>query len=110
MSALQKIRYPKQIKPPDRVGHEFAHYERPGLAMGYEAGPFDFRHRHLRIAANVMQFRPGNTWMLLGPAVKQQPKCKPDETRSAGNQKRPSPSPVHSNRRHYEGSDDGSEV
>ncbi len=80
MSALQKIRNPKQIKPPDRVGHEFAHYERPGLAMGYEAGPLDFRHRHLWIATDVVQFGLGYTRVLLGPVVKQKPKCEPDET------------------------------
>ena len=69
MPALEKVRYPKQVKPPDGVGHELAHYKRPRLAMRKQANPFDFPVRFGWIAADVSQFGFRDSGVLLRFAI-----------------------------------------
>src|SRR5258708_16686044 len=100
----------KKDKTTRWIGHELAHYERPGLTVGNKASPGDFRHRGLRIAADVVEFPPRHTRMFLGPAIEQQPECEPDKSPGAGNQERPAPSPSNRNPGHDARSDDGAHI
>src|SRR5690349_5738955 len=52
---IQKVRQPKQIHPPDRIGQEFAYRKRPHLTMWKKSTPRDFHVRFRRIALNISQ-------------------------------------------------------
>ena len=53
--AVEKIRNPEEVEPPDRVGQELAERERPGLPVLQQPDPRDVRRRVGRIAADVRQ-------------------------------------------------------
>src|SRR5262249_8385509 len=65
--------------PPNGINQEFSDDERPSLPQGDQLGPFDFCHRRLRGAANVIQFDLGDVCVLPPFSVDQQPKKKPKE-------------------------------
>src|ERR1700719_2277206 len=97
MSALQEVWHPKKIKPPDGVGHELADHEGPGLTVRDQMRPFDFRHRLLRVAADVCEFGFRQARMFLWLAIEQQPKQEPDKSQRACDHECPAPSPLNRN-------------
>src|SRR5208282_138147 len=110
MFALQEIRHPKQVEPPDRVGHELGYHKGPSLPMRNEAGPTDFHHWRLRVASDVLQLRLREARVLVWLAIQQQPEYEPDETQRAHNHKGPAPAPMDGDPGHDQGSNHRAEI
>src|SRR5256886_6041883 len=92
---------PKRDKTttPDRLGTSLGQTPRSAAA---EAGPpIWFSHRFLRIAADVVEFRPGDEWVLFWLAINQQPEHQPEETQRTDANEGPAPAPPCVDPRHY---------
>src|SRR5579872_2626903 len=103
---MQKVRHPKQIKPPDRLGDELRRRKRPSLPVPNQFLPREARHRRRGIAANVGQLPRVHARMLPRLAIQEQPKYEPYEAQRAGDDESPSPAPAQRDWRHYQRSDD----
>src|SRR6266404_8207336 len=102
MLALQETRNPEEIEPPDRIGEELPDGKRPGLPERKQGKPFDFSRQDLRIAANVIELRVGDTRVLLGFAINQNPEGKQNKSQCADTYKRPAPTPSCVDPRNYD--------
>src|SRR4029077_18920258 len=92
--ALQESRNPEEIEPPDRIGEKLPDDKRPGLPERKQGKPFDFSRQDLRIAANVIELRLGDTRVLLRFAINQNPECKKNEPQRADTKNRAAPAPT----------------
>jgi hypothetical protein len=97
MFALQETWHPEKIKPPDWVGQKFSGDEGPRLAERNQAGPADFSCGRGRVAADVLQFPLGDSWMFAGLTINQEPKCEPNEAECTDGDEGRSPAPVDHN-------------
>ncbi len=91
---LQEIRDPKQIEPPDGIGHPFGHDECPSLAMRQQAQPGNILGSLWRIALDVLELRAGQAGMIFRLFVDGQPKRQPNESNAAGDDEGPLPTQV----------------
>src|SRR5882672_10088082 len=91
--ALQETRNPEEIEPPDRIGEKLSDDKRPGLPERKQGKPSDFSGQDLRIAANVIELRLGDTRVLLRFAINPNPECKQYESQRADTYKRSAPAP-----------------
>src|SRR5437016_2360362 len=110
MLALQIVRNPEKIEPPDRVNHEFSGGKRPGLFERQQLRPFDFPRRSSRIALNILKLAVRAVAMLFGPSVEQQPQNQPCEAESPCEQESPPPTQMHRNPRHDQRGNDRANV
>ena len=75
MLALQIVRNPEKVEPPDWIGKKFSRGEGPGLLVLCKLGPANFSSGGHGVAADVRQLLRGTAWVLLWPLVKQEPQC-----------------------------------
>src|SRR5207244_2893457 len=90
-------RHPEKVKPPHRIDKKFSNPECPGLSKRNQPGPLDEAHSFLRVAADVIQFRFGESSVLLRLLIKHQPKHEPDKANRADAEEcaaRPTPRPL----------------
>ena len=73
MFALKKIRYPKQVEPPDGIGHELGRREGPSLTKAKQGGPFYSDEGFWRVAADICEFFLADARMLFRLSIKSQP-------------------------------------
>ena len=106
----EEIGHPEQIQPPNRIGHELADREGPGLTMPQQPCPGNPRDVLRRIAADVGELRLGQRGMVFGPAIERDPERQPHEADGAGENERPAPAVEQRDRRHHERRDDGADV
>src|SRR5260370_23360348 len=110
MLALQIVRNPEKIKPPDRVNHELSRRNRPSLLVRQKLRPFDLPGRRFRVALYVFKFALGAVRMLLRCTVEQQPKNQPGKAESAGQEESPAPAQMDSDPGHNQRRDNCADV
>src|SRR5437763_10888084 len=110
MLALQIIRNPKQVEPPNRIRRELPCRKRPGLLVPHELCPFDLPTRNNRIALNVLKFIRCTTPMLFRSSIKNQPQYHPPKSQRSCQKKSPFPPEVYRNPGHHQRSDNRSNV
>ena len=108
--AVEEVRHPEQIDPPDRIGHELRDRHGPRLAVRQERAPRDARDRIGRVARDVRALGGAEPRVRVGAVVEQEPQGEPSEPHHARRQKRPTPAESDRDERHHHRGHDRADV
>ena len=97
--ALEVVRQPDQVEPPDRVGEELGHHVGPGLTLAEQAEP-----GHLAIRSDLLVVE------LRGFLEERDPEEDPYDAEQAGDDEGGAPAVVEGHQRDDRGSDEGADV
>ena len=99
---VQESRNPEEIEPPDRVGHELADGEGPGLSELQEAEPADLALLIGRVGLDVGELGLSDGRVLTRGVIGKRPPDDPDKADGTRDDESPFPTPGDSNPRHDE--------